>query len=192
MKTAGFEGSHYQILDTLPQLLYLLTVIKWGFQAFMELTLQPLVVKEVQGMLLISSGAVGDRKEYSRPGRHCCVFLADIWRGEGVGQGTLPSLQWAMNLFHSECGKKGFLWPIASLWIMNCMLEFGLQSWNQLCSPKVEVADRYWLGIENSITDSDVISLGGATESFCLERAKICFVWWLMATILLRKSWTRC
>lgn len=57
----GFEGSHYQILDALPQLLCLLTVIRWGFQAFMEFTLQPLVGKEVQSMLLMSSGAVRQR-----------------------------------------------------------------------------------------------------------------------------------
>lgn len=57
----GFERSHYQILDALPQLLCLLTVIRWGFQAFMEFTLQPLVGKEVQSMLLMSSGAVRQR-----------------------------------------------------------------------------------------------------------------------------------
>lgn len=38
MKTAGFERSAYQILDTPPQNLCLFTVMWWSFQAFMEFT----------------------------------------------------------------------------------------------------------------------------------------------------------
>lgn len=92
---------------------------------------------------------------------------------------------WTILSIENRSWKKWFFWESASLYHELFVLNLNE---NLVSFSKTGNGDRYWLGVVNSITDSDVISLDGATESFCLEETRTCFVWWLMATMYMREK----
>lgn len=107
MKATGFEGSHYQILDTLPQVLCLFTVIWWNFLAFTEFTLT------VFGSEGSSENAFNEQwcskigvERNTQGMSDTTVFLKQTSQGEGKEVVKAPfhlhSGQWACSILNME------------------------------------------------------------------------------------------